>query len=266
MALKIIQKFMTNNDCFKAGKKITPKGVLVHSTATPGVMAAAWFNRWNKPASQQGGRQVCVHAFLDDKECFQYLPWDHRGWHGGGSSNNTHIGFEICEPGGFKYGGGVTMIGYDVKANQAYFDAIWKNTIELCVKLCKEFKLTEKDIIDHQEGNKLGIASNHADVMHWFPKHGKNMNMLRAEVKKALETKTPSQATGSLHRVQTGAFGVKGNADRLEAKLKAQGFDTYIVKVGNLYKVQVGAFGVRSNAEAMLKRLKAAGYDAFITT
>jgi hypothetical protein len=27
------------------------------------------------------------------------LPWDHRGWHAGGSANNTHIGFEICEDG-----------------------------------------------------------------------------------------------------------------------------------------------------------------------
>ena len=28
---------------------------------------------------------------------YQTLPWDHRGWHAGGSANNTHIGFEICE-------------------------------------------------------------------------------------------------------------------------------------------------------------------------
>ena len=26
-----------------------------------------------------------------------------RGWHGGGSSNNTHIGVEMCEPGCIKY-------------------------------------------------------------------------------------------------------------------------------------------------------------------
>lgn len=30
--------------------------------------------------------------------------------------------------------------------------------------------LTEKDIISHSEGYELGIASNHGDVMHWFPK------------------------------------------------------------------------------------------------
>ncbi|NCC45244.1 MAG: peptidoglycan-binding protein LysM, partial [Clostridia bacterium] len=41
-------KFMTRNDCYTAGRKITPKGIMVHSTATPGVMAADWFSRWNK--------------------------------------------------------------------------------------------------------------------------------------------------------------------------------------------------------------------------
>ena len=59
---------------------------------------------------------------------------------------------------------------------------------------------------------------------------------------------------------------MKSNADALAAKLKAKGFDTYMVKVGNLYKVQVGAFGVKANADAMMQKLKAAGFDAFITT
>ena len=49
--------------------------------------------------------------------------------------------------------------------------------------LCKQYGLTEKNIICHSEGHKLGIASNHADVMHWFPKHGKSMDTFRADVK-----------------------------------------------------------------------------------
>jgi len=82
--MKLFTKYMTQNDCYTAGRKITPKGIMVHSTAVPGVMAAEWFSRWNK--SYKAGeinRQVCVHAFVDDKEVWQYLPWDHRGWHAG---------------------------------------------------------------------------------------------------------------------------------------------------------------------------------------
>ena len=35
---------------------------------------------------------------------------------------------------------------------------------------------------------------------------------------------------------------------------------------GTIYRVQVGAYKVRANAEAMQKKIKSAGFDAFITT
>jgi N-acetylmuramoyl-L-alanine amidase len=181
--MEIKRRIMTESDCYKAGRKITPKGIMVHSTAVPGLMAAAWFSRWNKP-----GIKACVHAFLDDKEIWQYLDWNHRGWHAGGSANNTHIGFEICEPGGHRYERGSTMLNYDVSANEEYFNKIYNNAIELCVMLCRQYGLTEKDIITHSEGYRLGVASNHGDVMHWFPKHGKSMDTFRKAVKEALSS------------------------------------------------------------------------------
>ena len=193
--MKLTTNYMTRNDCYKAGRKIIPKGIMVHSTATPGVMAADWFSRWNK--SFQAGeinRQVCVHAFLDDKEVWQYLPWDHRGWHAGGSANDTHIGFEICEPAGFSYSGGANMVGYDAAKNEAYFRAAWQNAVALCEMLCGMYGLTEKEIICHSEGHKMGIASNHADVMHWFPKHGENMDTFRAAVRTELGKGTSTSA------------------------------------------------------------------------
>lgn len=185
--MKIIEKFMTNNDCYKANQKIIPQGIMVHSTATPGMMAGAWFEPWDK--SYRAGettRQVCVHAFLDDKEVYQYLPWDHRGWHAGGTANNTHIGFEICEPAGFSYAHGATMVGYNVEEHEEYFRKIFNNAVDLCVILCEKFNLTEKDIITHCEGHQMGVASNHADVMHWFPKHGESMDSFRLAVKEKL--------------------------------------------------------------------------------
>mgnify|MGYP000865075753 CR=1 FL=1 len=186
--MKVIEKIMTRNDCFRANQKITPQGIMVHSTATPGVMAGEWFELWNKSyQDKETSRQVCVHAFLDDKEVYQYLPWDHRGWHAGGGANNTHIGFEICEPAGFTYSHGATMEGYDVEKHEAYFRKVFNNAVDLCVMLCKKFNLTEKDIITHCEGHKLGVASNHADVMHWFPKHGESMDSFRLAVKAKLE-------------------------------------------------------------------------------
>ncbi|MBU9711902.1 N-acetylmuramoyl-L-alanine amidase [Evansella tamaricis] len=181
------RKYMTENDCYQSGRKINPKGIMIHSTAVPGVMAAAWFSRWNKSYLKgEINRQVCVHAFVDDQEVWQYLPWDHRGWHAGGTANDTHIGIEICEPGGFSYGKGVTMVGYDAAKQEAYFRRAWKNTINLCVFLCEKYGWTEENIICHSEGAKRKIASNHADVMHWFPKHKESMDTFRKEVNKAL--------------------------------------------------------------------------------
>lgn len=95
---------------------------------------------------------------------------------------------------------------------------------------------------------------------------------IAAEVNKRLgtspaEPETPSSGAGTPYKVQTGAFKQKSNAQALEKKLKAAGFDTYVVNTGGYYKVQVGAFSKKANADAMLAKLKAAGYsDAFITT
>jgi hypothetical protein len=80
-------------------------------------------------------------------------------------------------------------------------------------------------------------------------------------------TPTPEPPkTDTLYRVQTGAFGKKDYAERLQAELKGKGFDTLIAQIDGYYKVQVGAYSVKANADAMLAKLKAAGYDAFITT
>lgn len=179
-------RFMDKNDCFVLNQKIKPQGIVLHSTATPGVMAADWFDRWNKSyAKGETNRQVAVHSFVDDREIWQYLPWDHRGWHAGGTANNTHIGIEMCEPSGVKYSGG-RIVEYDAATYSTYFTGVWNNAVTLSVILARLYNFTEADIISHNEGYFLGVASNHSDVNHWFPLHGKNMDMFRAEVRSRL--------------------------------------------------------------------------------
>ena len=181
----------TENACYKAGRKITVKGIMVHSTGANN----PWLKRYVGPDDGQlgqnqynnhwntyhpGGREVCVHAFIGKLAdgsiaTYQTLPWDHRGWHAGGSANNTHIGFEICEDG---------------LIDGTYFGKVYREAVELCAHLCKEYGLTEKNIICHSEGYRQGVASNHGDVMHWFPKHGKSMDTFRADVKALLTQDT----------------------------------------------------------------------------
>ena len=177
----------TENACYKAGKKITVKGIMVHSTGAnnpnlrryvgpdDGLLGENQYNNhWN--TYHPGGREVCVHGFIGKLKdgtiaTYQTLPWDHRGWHAGGSANNTHIGFEICEDG---------------LADATYFKEVYQEAVELCAYLCKLYGRTEKNIICHSEGYRQGVASNHGDVMHWFPKHGKSMDTFREAVKALL--------------------------------------------------------------------------------
>ena len=231
--MKLYKLILTNNACYKAGKTITPKGIMVHSTGAnnpwlkryvgpdDGLLGKNQYNNhWNQ--DKPGGRQVCVHAFIGKLAdgsiaTYQTLPWNHRGWHAGGDANNTHIGFEICEDG---------------LTDASYFSAVYKEAVELCVHLCKLYGLSEKDIICHSEGYKQGIASNHADVMHWFPKHGKTMDAFRADVKKLLseEEKSAEPAKKKYYRVQIGAYTVKANAEAQLAKAKKAGFTDAFIK------------------------------------
>jgi N-acetylmuramoyl-L-alanine amidase len=168
--MQIKQNFVTLNPCYRTNRKIKPKGIMLHSTACPGVMADKWFSRWNNATTEK-----CVHAFLDDKIVSQLLPWNHRGWHCAGVGNNTHIGFEMCEPKDYK--------------DAVYFKAAWANAVELCVMLCKQYGLTEKNILSHAEGYKKGIASNHGDPDHWWKYQGKTMDDFRKAVYDALNPK-----------------------------------------------------------------------------
>jgi len=224
---------LTENECYKAGRKIKPKGIMVHSTGAnnpylrryvgpdDGILGENQYNNhWNQ--HRPSGRQVCVHAFIGKLKngtiaTYQTLPWDHRGWHAGGDANDSHIGFEICE---------------DNLSDVSYFSEVYKEAAELCAYLCKLYDLTEKDIIGHYEGYQKKIASNHGDPRHWFSRHGKSMDTFRADVKKLLTTPAASRPpTKKLYRVQVGAYSVKSNAEAMLARVKAAGFTDAFIKI-----------------------------------
>ena len=192
--------FLTNNACYKAGKKIIPKGIMIHSTGAnnpnlnryvgpdDGLLGKNRYNNhWNQ--DRPDGRQVCPHAFIGklkdgNIDSYQTLPWNHRGWHAGGTANNTHIGIEICE---------------DNLKDSLYFSKVYNEALELCVFLCKEYNIPTDNIIGHYEGYKKGIASNHGDPNNWFPIHGKNMGTFRADVKKLLEYKKADEEPSNVN-------------------------------------------------------------------
>ena len=195
--MNLLTCIFTENRCYKTGATIKPKGVMVHSTGannpnlrryvqpvstTPdraGLLARLGTNpngnHWNR-----AGLSVCVHGFIGkladgSVAAVQTLPWDRRGWHAGNgssgrSANDTHISFEICED------------GLD---DPDYFARAYREAVELTAMLCKQYgldPLADGVGICHQEGYRRGIASNHGDVLHWFPRFGKSMDDFRADV------------------------------------------------------------------------------------
>ena len=65
-------------------------------------------------------------------------------------------------------------------------------------------------------------------------------------------------------QVAMGVAIAKGVLKTLGVAYKAQEAPVKTETTGKIYRVQVGAYSVKANAEAMQKKLKAAGYDAII--
>lgn len=159
----------------------------------------------------------------------------------------------------------------------AMTDAVYQSLIKLCVDICRRngknkllwFGDKDKTLAYEPKAGEMVLT-----VHRWFANKAcpgdwlySRLGDLAAKVTAQLGggASTPS-TDGTLYRVQAGAFKNKENADRQLEKIKAAGFDTYMVQAGGYYKIQVGAYSVKANAENMLAKVKAAGFDAFITT
>ena len=165
-------------------------------------------------------------------------------------------------------------VASDTKEPYAVTDKAYAALIDLLVDICKRNGIKElvwstnkADRVNHKNGCNMTVHRDYANKScpgtYLYERHAQ----IASEVNKRTNIKpAPEKPSGGLYRVQTGAFKSKPNADTMLAKVKAKGFDTYMVKVGDLYKIQVGAFKVKANAEAMMKKLQAAGFSAFITT
>jgi N-acetylmuramoyl-L-alanine amidase len=185
--MDITRYYLTENPCYKAGKKIKPSGIVVHSTGAnnayikryvnpdDGVLGANQYgNHWNREL-KSGNK--CVHAFIGkvadgSVRIYQTLPWDHRCWGVGsgkkGSHNNTHIQFEICEDG---------------LTDEKYYKEAFTLAKELCAFLCKKFSIDPANVIGHYESAAAGYGSNHGDPRNWQKKFGGSMEEFRNDVR-----------------------------------------------------------------------------------
>ena len=202
--MKIIQSILTKNPCYKAGRKITVKGLMLHSVGCPQPNAAVFVKNWNRADYDR----ACVHAFIDGNtgEVHQTLPWNHRGWHSGkgknGKAHDTHIGVEMCEPACIKYTGGSSFTCSNLPIARAVAQRTYDTAVQLFAHLCKEFNLNplaDGVIISHNEGHDRGIASNHGDPEHLWDGLGMGytMDTFRKAVSAAMKGESSSGASTS---------------------------------------------------------------------
>ena len=148
---------MTKNDCYKANKRRIPTGIQVHSVGCKGTTRDRW-RRWNV-----SGLKKCANAIIDLNGIMQTLDWDVRPWLSGsgqnGNANDWCVGFEICEP----------SVANDTPEAAAY---LYGCVRYLCAELCREYGIRPENIKCHCELHREGVASNHADVNHWWGKTG----------------------------------------------------------------------------------------------
>ncbi len=200
---------MTQSTCYKGTGKMQVKGILWHSTGANNptlkryvqpddnapdkdaliklIGKNAYGNDWNH-IKHQAGLNAWIGKLADGTvAAVQTMPWDYKPWGCGagakGSCNNAWIQFEICEDG---------------LTDADYFSKAYKEACELTAYLCRMFGIDPKGsvtfngvkvpaILCHADSYKLGLGSNHGDVLHWFPKFGKNMDSVRNDVAELLK-------------------------------------------------------------------------------
>ena len=62
--MRMVESFLMRNPCYTAGRKITVKGLMLHSVGCPQPKASAFISSWDSPA--HGGS--CVHGFIDGED------------------------------------------------------------------------------------------------------------------------------------------------------------------------------------------------------
>lgn len=199
----------TNSTCYKQTRKMIPVGILWHSTGANN----PWLSRYVQPTDGSAnydkdiakigkntngndwnhidvsaGLNAWIGKFADGTVgTVQTMPWDYRPWGcasgSNGSCNNGWIQFEICE---------------DNLQDKEYAEKVYSEAVALTAYLCKEYKIKPDGFVRingvdvptitcHNDAAKLGFASDHADINHWFPKIlGRSMAEVRRDVGMAM--------------------------------------------------------------------------------
>lgn len=248
------QCLFTANRCYKANEKINgiPFGIVVHSTGANNktlkryvqplktdanydeIIADIGVNKYNNHWNKSTGSK-CVHAMIGVNaqgvvETYQTLPYNICCWGVGSGKKGSYnynptacLQFEILE---------------DNLKDEVYFNAAFKEAIEYCAYLCKQFGLTAKDIRSHKESHTAGYGSNHGDCDNWLKKFGKTMDWFRGEVELLLKAEEKQEEP----IIEETVYTVKGDTLEEIAKMHETTVEELAIynKIEDITKIYVG--------------------------
>lgn len=227
--IPIIPVIATENRAYKRGERITPNGIVVHSTAANNTQLRRYVqpdpdgtigknqsgNHWNQAKADK-----CMHGFigtrLDGSLAFaQTLPWEYRCWGCGGaesgSYNDTHIQFEVCE---------------DALDDPEYYWAAFGAAAEICAMLCRQYGIKTRRIVSHKEAAAALYASGHVDPEHWMDNFGDSMDAFRARVAALIGEDTTVRPTWQEMRRDTIRIGARStDVAEMQGIINALGYN-----------------------------------------
>ncbi len=259
--MDVIKAHAVKNLCYLAAQKMTPKGIVVHSTgannpylkryvdAPEDVGVNLYGNHWN--VEKPGGSKVCVHAFIGydkDKQIrvAEILPLDiccwgiGRGSKGSYNYDPAYIQFEICEDG---------------LTDEGYYKNVFAVAAAYCAELCQMYGISASCIVGHCEAYKQGYGSNHGDPEHWMKRFGETMDDFREQVSALLksgettEEKTSETAPSTVSKgdlVSIASDAVYYNGQAMPSWVKSQNWYVKEAPRGNRVVIDKNEKGTNS--------------------
>lgn len=229
-----------------------PIGICIHNTANdaPAENEISYM--------QSNNNEVSFHVAVDDTKAIQGLPFNRNAWAAGdggkGTGNRYYIHYEIC----YSRSGGDRFLNAEKRAAK---------------EIAEELK---------RRGWGIDRVKKHQDFSGKYCPHrtldlGYNriIEMIKAELGNLNGTPAVVPNTskpvpqGAFYRVVAGSYLERANAEEAQAKLKAVGFDSFLLPVvakdsKTYLRVIAGSYKTRANAEARMNELIASKFNAFI--
>ena len=187
-----IKCYLINNLCYKrAGRRTADWGVLIHDTATIGATPKNFVKSWD--VEKPNGRTVMVHAFCDDEDVYNTLPYEYECWGCGsgvnGCGNKYYVQIEMCIPKDIYFEKSWVYRSKNPEETKAYIHRQVDVVVDWAVERLLEMgirEVNEKTVTSHYELHAKGMASDHGDPKSYLSLAGLTMNDLREMIKTRL--------------------------------------------------------------------------------